>query len=86
MSAAVYSLYSQHHSIPGCRQLHRNIWINNTETTWTQLIRMIIHSLLRHHQHHHLLVFSVAVTELLKILIPHPDLKSITNASVTVYN
>ena len=53
MSAVVYSVYYQLHSIRGLHLLHRNLRTRRTVMTWTHSVRIMIYSNNHHKYHHH---------------------------------
>ena len=68
ISAVVCSV---HYKLPSIRRrhlIHRNLRACRTVLTWAHLVRLMIHSNYLHIYHHHL-IFSVAVTIILKTLI-----------------
>jgi len=82
VSAAVYSIYYQLPSVSGDHLFHPNLRTHRTVLTWTQLVRLMMYYHYHHHYYYHS-VFSLAVTELLKIFISAPDFNSIINALLT---
>jgi len=82
VSAAVYSIYYHLPSVSGEHLIHRNLKTRRTVLTWTHLVRLMMYYHYHYNYYYHL-VFSLAVTELLKIFISPRDPNPIINALLT---